>query len=90
MSKVEIKTITPKELIILARRQAMYNFKLDIISLQKEEILESSDAVNTYASNAAPSEEHLKNETKNKKDIVIKDVDTGIGNGKFRIMITTE
>ena len=90
----KVKIITPREWNILARRQAMYNFNIKVIELQTEEMLdpEKGEAYtpNNYAANAAPSEAHAINENKDKSKVEIKDVDTGIDGGKFRIMITYE
>lgn len=89
--QIEVNNISKKEWDILLRRRSMYNFDFKVIETQKEEMLEDNiSSTNNFASNAAPSEDHLINENKNKKDIVIKDVDTGIDSGKFRIMISYE
>ena len=69
----------------------MYNFKFEVIQQQTEEMLkEGGFSLNNFASNAAPSESHAINENKNKSKVIVKDADTGIGDGKFRIMVTFE
>jgi len=92
MKKVDI--ISRKEKEILAHRQARFGFSLKVIELQTEEMIEQEKgeafSLNNFAANAAPSEAHAINENKDKSKVEIKDVDTGLDGGKFRIMITYE
>ena len=92
MKKVNV--ISNKERIILASRGARYGYNLKVIELQTEEMMEDGNGEaytpNNFVANAAPSEDHAINENKDKNKVVVKDVDTGIDGGKFRIMITYE
>ncbi len=88
--KNTINLISKRELEILSFR----NVGFKMIELQSEEMLEQRAgepfSLNNFASNAAPSEYHAINENKNKSEVIVKDVDTGIEGGKFRIMVTFE
>jgi hypothetical protein len=91
----KVNIITKKEWEILRYRQSRSRVQWDfkVIEMQTEEMIETKGepfSLNNYAANAAPSEQHAINENKDKDKVVVKDVDTGIGNGKFRIMITYE
>lgn len=87
--KKTIDLISDREKEILIAR----NVELRIVEKQTEEMIETEGtpfSLNNFASNAAPSHDHFIRENKNKSKIIIKDVDTGIGEGKFRIAITFE
>jgi len=95
----KVNVISNKEWQILknrqqqARYQSMYEWSFKVIEMQTEEMVETKGepySTNNFAANAAPSEQHAVNENKDKKKVEVKDVDTGIGEGKFRIMISYE
>lgn len=92
----KVNIISKREWEILHYRQmrAPRRWEFKVIEMQTEEMIEQGEgepfSLNNFAANAAPSEQHAINENKDKSKVEVKDVDTGLGNGKFRIMITYE
>lgn len=88
----KVNVVSNKEWEILRIRQmnSRFEWSFKVIEQQTEEMVDAPTMTNNYASNAAPSEAHFINENKSAKKVEIKDVDTGIDNGKFRIMISYE